>query len=80
MKTIILKLIEKFSTRNTIALWFGVLATYVHYKHMSDDNAVEMLMIDVLGAFLSVKFINFKDIMILKNGYMKSDKNESSAP
>lgn len=59
---------DGWSARKVTAFWFTVLATYVHYKHMNDNNAVEFLTIDVIVILLSLAIVTAEHVISLKNG------------
>jgi len=65
-----------FSARKLTALWFVILATYVHYQHLHKENAVEFLCIDVIAAFLCLAIINVADLVSLRTGNTTVTKQE----
>lgn len=65
-----------FSARKLTAFWFAILASYVHYAHLDNDNAVEFLIVDVCAMFLCLSIITAQDIINLKTGNTTISKQE----
>lgn len=56
------------SARKLTAFALMVLIAYIHYTQLSITNAVEFLIIDLCGVFLSLGLVTFAQIIELKNG------------
>ena len=56
------------SARKLTAFALIVMIVYIHYKQLSADNAIEFLIIDLCGVFLSLGLVTFAQIIELKNG------------
>jgi len=65
-----------FSARKLTAFWFAILASYVHYAHLDNDNAVDFLIVDVCAMFLCLSIITAQDIINLKTGNTTISKQE----
>lgn len=57
-----------FSGRKLTAFWFMLLATYVHWKHLSGENETMFLLIDAGTALLCLGIITFEQVLKFKNG------------
>lgn len=59
---------DGWSARKVTAFWFTVLATWVHYKHLTDSNAVEFLTIDCCMILLCLAIVTAEHVIQLRNG------------
>lgn len=56
------------SARKLTAFALMCLVVYIHASQLTHENAVEFLIIDLCGVFLSLGLITFSQIVELKNG------------
>lgn len=56
------------SARKLTAFALMVMIVYIHYTQLSSENAIEFLIIDLCGVFLSLGLVTFAQIIELKNG------------
>jgi len=56
------------SARKLSAFALMCMIAYIHASQLTTENAVEFLIIDLCGVFLSLGLITFSQIVELKNG------------
>jgi hypothetical protein len=59
---------DGFSARKLTAFTLVVCICWLHYKFVTPDNAVEYLIIDLLGVLILLGIITIEQVIKLKNG------------
>ncbi len=57
-----------FSARKLTAFSLMICIAYIHYKYVSESNAVDVLIIDLCGVSIMLGVITIQNVIELKNG------------
>jgi len=66
---------HKLSARKLTSFTFVTMAFYLHYAHVNDSNAVEVLIVDVSVVLILLGIVTVQNIIDFKNG--NSEKTEN---
>lgn len=68
-----------FSARKLTAFAFMLLIVYIHMVHVTPENAMEALIIDVCGILICLGIVSAQNIIEFKNG-STPNQNQGNNP
>lgn len=68
-----------YSGRKLTAFAILVLVYYIHFKFLDNNNAVEVLIVDLCAVMLLFGLVSFQQLLSLKNGTVTQEKVEVTA-
>lgn len=71
---------DGFSARKLTAFFLVSCIGWIHFKFLTTDNALDFLIVDLIGAGFFLGLITAAQIITLKNGTNNQDKPEGAGP
>ena len=69
---------EGFSLRKVVSIILLICIVYIHLKYVSEANAIEAMIIDLIGAAFFLGLVTFGQILELKNGKNNENQQQGS--